>query len=44
MTKQTNNDVTLAQVYDLLVAVQMQLNQMQSQLNAIIARLPESDG
>ena len=43
MTKQTN-DVTLAQVYDLLVAVQMQLNQMQSQLNAIIARLPESDG
>jgi len=44
MTKQTNNDVTLAQVYDLLVAVQMQVNQMQSQLNAIIARLPESDG
>ena len=43
MTKQTN-DVTLAQVYDLLMAVQMQLNQMQTQINAIIARLPESDG
>ena len=43
MTKQTN-DVTLAQVYDLLVAVQMQLDQMQTQIEAIIARLPESDG
>ena len=43
MTKQTN-DVTLAQVYDLLMAVQMQLNQMQTQIEAIIARVTESHG